>query len=69
MPCKPSSSSSSPAINSKKTSISWTSSREMIISDHLFDRDRIFAHVNLDKDELRLYDDIYALLEARITTA
>jgi len=41
--------------------------QKMIVSDYLFDRDRIFAHINLDKDELRLYDDIYALLEARIT--
>jgi len=38
----------------------------LIVSDYLFDRDRIFAHTNLDKDELRLYDDIYTLLEARI---
>jgi deoxyguanosine kinase len=41
--------------------------QRMIVSDYLFDRDRIFAHINLDKDELRLYDEIYALLEARIT--
>jgi deoxyguanosine kinase len=41
--------------------------QRMIISDHLFDRDRIFAHINLDKDELRLYDLLYTLLEARIT--
>ncbi|OGP53203.1 MAG: deoxyadenosine kinase [Deltaproteobacteria bacterium RBG_13_52_11] len=41
--------------------------QRMIVSDYLFDRDRIFAHINLDKDELRLYDNIYALLEARIT--
>jgi deoxyguanosine kinase len=39
----------------------------MIVSDYLFDRDRIFAHTNLDKDELRLYDELYTLLEARIT--
>jgi len=38
----------------------------MTVSDYLFDRDRIFAHTNLDKDELRLYDEIYTLLEARI---
>jgi deoxyadenosine/deoxycytidine kinase len=38
----------------------------LIVSDYLFARDRIFAHTNLDKDELRLYDDIYTLLEARI---
>ncbi|OGP94781.1 MAG: deoxyadenosine kinase [Deltaproteobacteria bacterium RBG_16_54_18] len=41
--------------------------QRIIVSDHLFDRDRIFAHINLDKDELRLYDSIYTLLEARIT--
>jgi deoxyguanosine kinase len=41
--------------------------QRIIVSDHLFDRDRIFAHINLDKDELRLYDAIYALLQARIT--
>ena len=41
--------------------------QRIIVSDHLFDRDRIFAHINLDKDELRLYDFIYTLLEARIT--
>jgi deoxyadenosine/deoxycytidine kinase len=41
--------------------------QKMIVSDYLFDRDRIFAHINLDKDELRLYDEIYTLLEARIT--
>jgi deoxyadenosine/deoxycytidine kinase len=41
--------------------------QKMIVSDYLFDRDRIFAHINLDKDELRLYDEIYSLLEARIT--
>jgi deoxyguanosine kinase len=40
--------------------------QRLIVSDYLFDRDRIFAHTNLDKDELRLYDDIYTLLEARI---
>ena len=38
----------------------------LIVSDYLFNRDRIFAHTNLDKDELRLYDDIYTLLETRI---
>ena len=41
--------------------------QRMIVSDYLFDRDRIFAHLNLDKDELRLYDSLYMLLEARIT--
>jgi deoxyadenosine/deoxycytidine kinase len=40
--------------------------QKMLVSDYLFDRDRIFAHINLDKDELRLYDEIYTLLEARV---
>ncbi|MBW2038557.1 MAG: deoxynucleoside kinase [Deltaproteobacteria bacterium] len=40
--------------------------QEMIISDYLFDRNRIFAHINLDKDELRLYEGIYSLLDSRI---
>ena len=38
-----------------------------IISDYLFDRDRIFAHITLDKDELRLYKAVYSLLEGRVT--
>jgi deoxyguanosine kinase len=41
--------------------------QRMTVSDYLFDRDRIFAHTNLDKNELRLYDKIYTLLETRIT--
>jgi len=41
--------------------------QRMVVSDYLFDRDRIFAHLNLDKDELRLYDSLYTLLETRIT--
>jgi deoxyguanosine kinase len=41
--------------------------QRIIVSDYLFDRDRIFAHINLDKNELRLYDIVYGLLEARIT--
>ena len=41
--------------------------QKVMISDYLFDRDRIFAHITLDKDELRLYEEIYALLDTRIT--
>jgi deoxyguanosine kinase len=40
--------------------------QKVMISDYLFDRDRIFAHITLDKDELRLYEEIYALLDTRI---
>jgi len=32
------------------------------VSDYLFDKDRIFAYLNLGKDELNLYESIYPLL-------
>jgi deoxyguanosine kinase len=35
------------------------------ISDYLFDKDRIFALLNLDENELALYDKIFQLLEGR----
>ncbi|MBT8380431.1 MAG: deoxynucleoside kinase [Ignavibacteria bacterium] len=34
-----------------------------IVGDYLFDKDRIFAYLNLSKDELNLYESIYPLLE------
>ena len=37
-----------------------------IICDYLFAKDRIFASVNLDEDELVLYQQIYTLLDQRI---
>ncbi len=37
-----------------------------IVSDYLFAKDRIFAYLNLDEDELTLYDRIYKLLDTRI---
>ncbi len=33
-----------------------------IISDYLFEKDRIFARLNLDDDELALYDKIYQIM-------
>lgn len=33
-----------------------------IVGDYLFDKDRIFAYLNLSKDELNLYESIYPLL-------
>jgi deoxyadenosine/deoxycytidine kinase len=36
------------------------------VSDYLFDKDRIFAGVNLTDDELVLYDQIYSLLDHRV---
>jgi len=35
---------------------------EFIISDYLFEKDRIFARLNLDDDELALYDSIYKIM-------
>ena len=37
-----------------------------VICDYLFAKDRIFASVNLDEDELVLYQQIYSLLDQRI---
>lgn len=34
--------------------------------DYIFAKDRIFAHLNLDDNELTLYEQIYKLLDARI---
>lgn len=38
------------------------------VIDYLFAKDRIFAHLNLDKDELLLYTQIYDLLDKRLPT-
>lgn len=35
---------------------------EYIISDYIFEKDRIFARLNLDDDELALYDNIYGIM-------
>jgi deoxyguanosine kinase len=40
--------------------------RQKVICDYLFAKDRIFASVNLDEDELALYQQIYSLLDQRI---
>lgn len=36
------------------------------ITDYIFAKDRIFAHLNLDDNELALYEQIYKLLDARL---
>jgi deoxyadenosine/deoxycytidine kinase len=36
------------------------------ISDYLFEKDKIFAHLTLDRDEIELYEKIYALLSPRV---
>lgn len=37
-----------------------------IISDYIFEKDRIFAYLNLQGDELKLYESIYPLLAKNI---
>jgi deoxyadenosine/deoxycytidine kinase len=36
------------------------------IADYLFARDRIFANLNLTPDEIRLYDEVYRLLDGQM---
>jgi deoxyadenosine/deoxycytidine kinase len=37
-----------------------------VVSDYLFAKDRIFAYLNLDENELGLYEQVFRLLDARI---
>lgn len=37
-----------------------------VVSDYLFAKDRIFAYLNLDENELSLYEQVYRLLDTRI---
>ncbi len=37
-----------------------------IVSDYIFDKDRIFAYLNLQGEELKLYESIFPLLERDI---
>ncbi|RPJ09823.1 MAG: deoxynucleoside kinase [Deltaproteobacteria bacterium] len=41
---------------------------QVTISDYLFDKDRLFALLNLDEDEFALYEKIFQLLGGRIPT-
>ncbi len=36
------------------------------VGDYLFAKDRIFAYLNLDRDELHLYEELYRILSPRI---
>jgi deoxyguanosine kinase len=40
--------------------------KRITISDYLFDKDRIFAYINLDDNELALYEQFYKILEPKI---
>jgi len=39
-----------------------------LISDYTFVKDRLFAHLNLHGDELKLYEQLYQILAQRIAT-
>jgi deoxyadenosine/deoxycytidine kinase len=39
-----------------------------VVSDYLFDKDRLFASINLSPDEMALYDRIYQMLRPRTVT-
>lgn len=38
----------------------------LVVSDYPFEKDRIFAYLNLSDDELLIYDKLYQLLEAQV---
>ena len=39
---------------------------EFIVADYIFEKDRIFAHLNLEGDELKLYDSIFPVLDKNL---
>ena len=39
-----------------------------VVSDYLFDKDRIFAHLNLNGDELQLYETLYNQMQLATPT-
>ncbi len=39
---------------------------KFIVSDYIFEKDRIFAYLNLSADEIKLYESIFPLLERDI---
>ncbi|MCS6988818.1 MAG: deoxynucleoside kinase [Chloroherpetonaceae bacterium] len=41
---------------------------DYLVSDYIFDKDRIFAYLNLQDDELRLYESIVNFMDKSITT-
>jgi len=40
----------------------------LVVADYPFQKDRIFAYLNLSDDELLIYDKLYAMLEPQIPT-
>jgi deoxyguanosine kinase len=42
--------------------------QQQVVADYTFDKDRIFAHVTLSGDELRLYETLFRLMEPNAPT-
>ena len=61
-PSRPSSSSRSRAIVSRRSCGSPISSARRTVCDYLFERDKIYAYLNLDDNELFVYQRLYDLL-------
>ncbi len=40
----------------------------LVIADYSFDKDRIFAHLNLDGDEIQLYETLFKLMQPSTPT-
>lgn len=43
-----------------------STAHRLVISDYLFEKDKIYAYLNLNDSELRLYEDYYALLAEQV---
>lgn len=41
---------------------------QVLVSDYAFEKDRIFAHQNLEGDELQLYETLFSLMEPNTPT-
>jgi deoxyguanosine kinase len=41
---------------------------QYLVTDHIFDKDKIFAYLNLQNDELRMYETIVGQIERNIRT-
>ncbi|MFT5142829.1 MAG: deoxyguanosine kinase [Rhodothermales bacterium] len=39
---------------------------ETVVSDYMFDKDRLFARLNLSGDELQLYDTMFGIMQATV---
>ncbi len=40
--------------------------QRLVVADYPFEKDRIFAYLNLSDDELLIYDKLYAMLEPQV---